>query len=107
MQSVALIIPVLLLAPLFAHAANIDLVCTGKTGFSINFEIDTSRNVVVANGEPARNVFIDKGTITFAIDIDNREWFHVINRGTGNMTVLAPDKTILPTFECEKRKPKF
>jgi hypothetical protein len=107
MRSEALIIPVMLLAPYFAHAENIDLVCTDNTGFSINFEIDTSRNLVVANGKPARNVFIDKGAITFAIDLDNQAWFHIINRRTGNMTVQAPNKSILPTYECEKRKPKF
>ncbi len=107
MRLVALISPVLLLAPFFACAENIDLVCTDKTGFSINFEIDTSRNMVVINGKSARNVFIEKGAITFTIEIDNQEWFHVINRSTGNMTVQSPYKDILPTYECEKRKPKF
>jgi hypothetical protein len=107
MRSPALIIPGLLLAPYSAHAENIDLVCTDKTGFSINIEIDTSLALVFMNGKAARDVRIDKGAITFTLDMDNQGWFHIINRSTGNMTVQAPDKSLLPTYECGKRKPKF
>ncbi|MGV6475769.1 hypothetical protein [Azotobacter vinelandii] len=102
-----IITPLLLLAPFVAHAEAIDLVCTDNTGFSVSFEIDTSHNVVLASGKPARKVFIDKHTITFLLDMADREWFHSINRNTGNMTIQAPDKSILPTYTCERAKPKL
>lgn len=107
MQLLTLIGGFLLLFPFSTYAETIDLVCTNATGFSINFEIDTSRSVVLWGGKPARNVFIDRGSINFVIDIESKEWFHVINRATGNMTVQSPDKTILPSYKCERAKPKF
>ena len=106
MQLLPLIGGFLLLIPFSTYAETIDLVCTDATGFSINFEIDTSRSVVLSGGTPARNVFIDRGSISFVIDM-RREWYYVINRASGNMTVQAPDKTILPSYKCERAKPKF
>lgn len=107
MRSPLPITSILLFFPLMAHAGTIDLVCTDKTGFSINFEIDTSRNIVLTSGEPARDVSIDKGAITFVIDLESGGWLHIINRRTGNMTVQAPDKRHFSNFTCEQKKQKF
>ncbi|MEQ3632402.1 hypothetical protein [Thalassolituus sp.] len=97
----------LLLIPLHAYAEKIDLVCTNKTNFSVNFEIDTSHNTVIFNGKYARNVFIDNGSISFYIDSQGKEWFHRINRNTGDMAVQSPDKVWLSPYMCQKAKQKF
>jgi hypothetical protein len=107
MQLLPLIAGLFLFFPFSTYAETIDLACTDATGFSVNFEIDTSRNVVLSSGKLARNVFIDRNSINFVLDLQSQEWFHIINRATGNMSVQAKNKTILSGFKCERAKPKF
>lgn len=107
MQLLSPITGILLFFPFSIYAEAIDLVCTDTTGFSVNLEINTSRSIVLTDGMPTRNVFIDKGSINFVVDLEGEEWSHYINRSTGNMIVRAPNKTILPSFKCERAKPKF
>jgi hypothetical protein len=89
-----------------SHAEIIDLVCTDATGFSSTFSIDTSRGEVLHYGHQMRKVWIDKNEIAFVNNLEGKEWFHSINRTNGNMSVQAPDKTILH-LKCESAKPKF
>ena len=96
-----------LLFPLSTYAETIDLVCTDPTGFSVNFEVNTSAGTVQSNGIPARNVFINKNLIKFTLVLNGEEWVHFINRSTGNLTIQGPNKRILPTYKCERAKPKF
>jgi hypothetical protein len=98
----------LLLAPLYVHAEQIDLVCTNSEGLSVNFDIDTSRNDVLVNAKTrARSVSIDDGAISFLVDLSGHTWYHTINRAAGSMLVQSPDNTLLSPFSCERRKPKF
>lgn len=107
MQYLPLIAGFLLFFPFSTYAETIDLVCTDATGFSVNYDIDTSRNIVLMSGKAASNVSIHRDSIMFVLNFQGQEWSHTINRGTGNMTVQAQDKTILPVYKCEKAKSKF
>ncbi len=96
------------LIPFSTYAEIIDLVCTAPNGVSINYEVDTSHNVVLANGKPASNVLIDRGVINFVTFLNgDDELIHSINRSTGSMTVHALGKSMLPIYRCEKSTPKF
>jgi hypothetical protein len=93
--------------PQLALAETIDLVCTHENVFSVNFAIDTSARSVVSSGKLAHGVFIDGGTISFTLDLNNGAYFHSINRSTGNLLVQGPDGVLVYGHRCERAKPKF
>jgi hypothetical protein len=95
----------LLLLPGFAGAETLDLVCLHRDyGMKLEFKIDTLRNTIVDNGVPAREVYTDKTTISFFLDLTSGTYFHFISRPTGNMTVKAPDGTLIYGYECRTGK---
>lgn len=89
------------IAPIFS------LVCSDNTGFPINLNINTIENTVYANKSPAQKVQIEDQTIRFILIIKGKEFLHVVNRTTGNMIVQMPNKSLMPTFHCEKAVAKF
>jgi hypothetical protein len=74
---------------------------------TLNFKVDERRNTIVHNGVPARDVYIDKTTISFVVDLTSGEYFHFLSRGSGNMTVKSPDGTLVYGYECGTLKAKF
>lgn len=106
-RAVLLIVALMLLAPIWAHAKTFGLTCSEQDGFSVNFTVDTTRNTVEANRAPVKGVYIDQDTISFFVELKGQWWFHVINRNNGTMTVQAPDKGTIPEFVCEQSKQKF
>jgi len=98
----------LFLLPNFAGAETIDLSCVHREyGMKLSFKLDAVKNTIVENGVPAREVYIDKTTISFIIALTNGEYFHYISRSSGNMTVRAPDGTVIYGYECDTGKAKF
>jgi hypothetical protein len=98
----------LLLSPRLATAATVELVCVHREyGLTLNFKIDPLRNTIVHNGVLARDVHIDKTTISFVVDLTSGEYFHFISRPSGNMTVKAPDGTLIHGHECDTARAKF
>jgi hypothetical protein len=98
----------LFLLPGAAAAETIDLTCVHREyRMKLNFTIDTVKNTVVENSVLAREVNIDKTTISFVIDLTSGEYFHYITRSSGNMTVKAPDGTLIHGYECDTAKGKF
>jgi hypothetical protein len=93
----------LVLLPGFAMAETIDLVCVHREyGMTLNFNVDTLRSTIVHNGVLAREVYIDKTTISFIVDLSSGEYFHFVSRRSGNMTVKAPDGTLIYGHECRE-----
>jgi hypothetical protein len=89
----------------FALAETLDLVCIHREfKQTLNFRIDTLKNTIVHNGVVARDVYIDKTTISFIVDLMPGAYFHYISRGSGNMTVRAPDGTLIEGHECATGK---
>lgn len=74
---------------------------------TLNFKVDTLQNTVVHNGVLARDVYIDKTTISFVVDLTSGEYFHFISRPSGNMTVKAPHGTLIYGYECVGTAAKF
>ena len=71
-----------------AFAETIELVCIHREyRASLEFEIDTLQNKVRHKGVLARDVHIDKSTISFVVDLTSGAYFHFIGRPSGNMTV--------------------
>jgi hypothetical protein len=98
----------LLLLPSAAAAEIIDLTCVHREyGIKLNFKLDTVKNTIFENGVFAREVQIDKTTISFVIERTSGEYFHYIARSSGNMTVRAPDGTLVHGYECDTTKAKF
>lgn len=56
---------------------------------TLHFTVDTLRNTTVRNCVFAREVYIDKSTISFVVDSTSGEYFHFISRPNGNMAVKA------------------
>jgi hypothetical protein len=89
--------------PVFAEA--IDLVCVHREfKMPLSFKIDAPKNTIMHNGVLARDVYIDKTTITFIVDLTPGAYFHYISRGSGNMSVTAPDGTLIEGYECRAKK---
>jgi hypothetical protein len=89
------------LTPSFAMAETIELVCIHREyRATLGFKVDTLRNTVFHNGVLARDVHIDKATISFVLDLTSGEYFHFISRPSGNMTVKAPHGTLIYGYEC-------
>ena len=89
----------------FAFAETFDLVCVHREfQMTLNFKIDTLKNTIVHNGILAREVYIDKTTISFIVDLMPGAYFHYVSRGSGNMTVRAPDGTLIYGHECATGK---
>jgi hypothetical protein len=98
----------LLLLTRYAGAETIDLACVHREyGIKLHFKVDTVKNSVMENGVLAREVYIDKTTISFIIDLTSGQYFHYISRSSGNMTVKAPDGTLIYGYECDTAKAKF
>ena len=97
----------IMFVPFVVHAKVIDLVCTNAGGSSINFEIDTSRNLVSSRGMQARDVSIDGDSISFVIDSSGYEYAHVINRTTGILNITDPGGGGRLVFQCEVANAKF
>jgi hypothetical protein len=98
----------LFLLPKFAGAETIDLSCIHREyQMKLNFKVDTVKNTIVENGVLAREVYIDKTTISFIIDLTSGEYFHYISRSSGNMTVKAPHGTLIYGYECDTAKAQF
>jgi hypothetical protein len=94
--------------PGVAAAETIDLTCVHREyRMKLNFKIDTVKNTVVENSVLAREVNIDQTTISFIIDLTSGEYFHYITRSSGNMTVKAPDGTLIYGYECDTAKVKL
>jgi hypothetical protein len=94
--------------PNFADAETIELTCVHREyRMKLNFTVDTVKNTIVENGVFAREVYIDKTTISFTIDLISGEYFHYISRSSGNMTVKAPHGTLIYGYECDTAKAKF
>jgi hypothetical protein len=92
---------ILVLVPRLAGAETIELVCVHREyRMTLDFKVDTLRNTVVHNGVLARDVYIDKTTISFVVDLTSGEYFHFISRASGNMTVKAPHGTLIYGYEC-------
>jgi hypothetical protein len=91
-----------------AFAETIELVCIHREyRTSLDFKIDTLQNKIRHNGVLARDVHIDKSTISFVVDLTSGEYFHFISRPSGNMTVKAPDGTLIHGYECAPSAAKF
>ena len=98
----------LFLPPGLALAETFDLVCVHREfNMTLNFKIDTLKNTIVHNGILAREVYIDKTTISFIVDLMPGAYFHYVSRGSGNMTVRAPDGTLIYGHECATGKDKL
>ena len=96
-----------LIAP-SAFAETIELVCIHREyRASLEFEIDTLQNKVRHKGVLARDVHIDKSTISFVVDLTSGAYFHFISRPSGNMTVKAPDGTLIHGYQCAPSAAKF
>jgi hypothetical protein len=92
----------------FALAETFDLVCIHREfNMTLNFRVDPLKNTIVHNGALARDVYIDKTTISFIVDLMPGAYFHYVSRGSGNMTVKAPDGTLIHGHECAAAKEKF
>jgi hypothetical protein len=93
-----------LLLPGIASAETLDLVCVHREyRMTLSFNVDTLRNTVVHNGVVAREVYIDKTTISFIVDLSSGEYSHFISRSSGNMTVKAPDGTLIYGHVCREK----
>jgi hypothetical protein len=98
----------LFLLPSFAIAETMDLACVHREyGMKLKFKVDTVRNTIVDNGVLAREVYIDKTTISFIVDLTSGQYFHYISRSSGNMTVKAPDGTLIYGYECGTARANF
>jgi hypothetical protein len=98
----------LFLSPRFAFAETFDLVCVHREfKITLNFKIDPLKNTIVHNGVLAREVSIDKTTISFIVDLMPGAYFHYVSRRSGNMTVRAPDGTLIYGYECATGKEKL
>ena len=98
----------LFLSPRLAFAETFDLVCVHREyNMTLNFRIDTLKNTIIHNGILAREVYIDKTTISFIVDLMPGAYFHYVSRGSGNMTVRAPDGTLIYGHECATGKEKL
>ena len=98
----------LFLPPRFAFAETFDLVCIHREfNVRLNFKIDTLKSTIVHDGVLAREVYIDKTTISFIVDLMPGAYFHYVSRGSGNMTVRAPDGTLIYGHECTTGKEKL
>jgi hypothetical protein len=95
----------LLLLPRSIFAETFEFVCVHREfKMSLNFKIDTLKNTIVHNGVLARDVYIDKTTISFIVDLAPGAYFHYMSRGSGNMTVTAPDGILIDGYECATKK---
>jgi hypothetical protein len=95
----------LLVQPGVAFAETFDLACFHREyKMTLNFKVDERRNTIVHNGVPARDVYIDKTTISFVVDLTSGEYFHFLSRSSGNMTVKSPDGTVVYGYECGRLK---
>jgi hypothetical protein len=91
--------------PGLAFAETIDLVCVHREyKMTLIFKIDTLKNTIVHEGVLAREVYMDKTTISFIVDLRSGAYFHFISRSSGNMTVQAPDGTLIYGHECAPAK---
>ena len=98
----------LFLPPGLALAETFDHVCVHREyNMMLNFKIDTLKNTIVHDGVFAREVYIDKTTISFIVDLVPGAYFHYVSRGSGNMTVRAPDGTLIYGYECATGKAKL
>jgi hypothetical protein len=98
----------LLLLPHLADAATIELNCMHREyGMKLHFKVDPVKNTVVENGVLAREVYIDKTTISFIIDLTSGQYSHYISRSSGHMTMQAPHGILIHGFECATAKAKF
>jgi hypothetical protein len=89
------------LIPNIAVADTIELVCVHREyRMTLRFKVDTLRNTIVHDGVSAREVYIDKSTISFVVDLASGEYFHFISRPSGNMTMRAPHGTLIYGFKC-------
>jgi hypothetical protein len=96
-----LLLSQLFLLPHFAAAETFELVCVHREyRMTLSFILDSVRNTIMHNGVPARDVYIDKTTISFTVDQTSGEYFHFISRPSGNMTVRAPHGTLIYGYEC-------
>ena len=94
--------------PTVVFAETLQLVCVGRDGFTVHFTVDTTNNVVLNQGmQRARLVHIDKTSFSFVVDLPQGEYFHVISRSNGNMSIGDPNGTVITGFQCDKAKPKF
>jgi len=95
------------LVPGFALAETIELVCVHREyRATLDFKIDTLQNTVIHNGVLAREVYIDKTTISFIVDLASGAYFHFISRSSGNMTVKAPHGILIYGYECARATAK-
>jgi hypothetical protein len=102
-----LILYLLVLTPNFALAETIELVCVHRDHRgNLIFKIDTLLNTVLHNGVLARDVYIDRTTISFIVDLTSGEYFHFISRQSGNMTVKTPHGTLIYGYKCAELQPK-
>jgi hypothetical protein len=98
----------LFLFPNFANAETIEVACIHREyRMTLSFKVDTLQNRIIHNGVIARDVYIDKTTISFFVDLTSGEYFHFISRPSGNMTVKAPHGTLIYGYECGGVNAKF
>jgi hypothetical protein len=98
----------LLLLPRLASAETVELVCVHREyRMKLNFKVDPVRKTIAENGVLARDVYIDKTTISFIVHLSSGEYFHFISRSSGNMSVKAPDGTLIYGYECDTASAKF
>jgi hypothetical protein len=98
-----LLVAALVLAPRSASASTIQLACVHRDyRMKLDFTVDPVRNTIFHDGVFAREVHIDKSTISFFVDHSSGEYFHFITRSTGRMSMRAPDGTVIHGFECRE-----
>jgi hypothetical protein len=103
-----LLLSPLFLLPRFAVAETFDLVCVHREyRMALSFTLDSVRNTIIHNGVLARDVYIDKTTISFTVAQTSGEYFHFISRASGNMTVRAPHGILIHGYECTGVRAQF
>lgn len=85
----------------------INLVCKDGAGFTVDFEVDTKKQTVVAVTKAARDVWINEYSINFTLDLPTGAYFHTISRNTGSLTVQAENGGLIQGHTCERAKRKF
>jgi hypothetical protein len=89
-----------------ASGENIELACNHREyRIKLAFTIDTARNTILHEGVLARDVHIDKSTISFMLDLTSGEYYHFVSRHSGNMTMRSPHGTLVHGFECRENRP--
>lgn len=97
----------LLLAPGLALAEAMSLVCTENSGNTVSFEVDTTAHSVKAGSISAIRVSIDANYISFTLNMNNADWYHSINRASGQMAIVNPKGEVFASYVCERARQRF